>query len=32
MREDAGLTRVELAGKVGTTQSVIGRLEDAEWE
>ena len=32
MREDAGLTQVELARKVGTTQSVIARLEDAEWE
>ena len=26
MREDAGLTQVELARKVGTTQSVIARL------
>jgi ribosome-binding protein aMBF1 (putative translation factor) len=32
MREDAGLTQVELARKGGTTQSVIARLEDAEWE
>jgi ribosome-binding protein aMBF1 (putative translation factor) len=32
MREDAGLTQVELARMVGTTQSVIARLEDAEWE
>jgi len=31
MREDAGLTQSELARKVGTTQSVIGRLEDAEY-
>src|SRR5271170_4317657 len=31
MREDAGLTQVELARKVGTTQSVIARLEDAEY-
>jgi len=31
MRGDAGLTQVELARKVGTTQSVIARLEDAEY-
>src|SRR6202166_4219135 len=31
MREDAGLTQTELARKVGTTQSVIARLEDAEY-
>ena len=31
MREDAGLTQAELARKVGTTQSVIARLEDAEY-
>jgi ribosome-binding protein aMBF1 (putative translation factor) len=31
MREDAGLTEVELARKVGTTQSVIARLADAEY-
>jgi ribosome-binding protein aMBF1 (putative translation factor) len=31
MREDAELTQSELARKVGTTQSVIARLEDAEY-
>lgn len=31
MREDANLTQAELAKKVGTTQSVIARLEDAEY-
>jgi ribosome-binding protein aMBF1 (putative translation factor) len=31
MREDAGLTQAELARKVDTTQSVIARLEDAEY-
>jgi transcriptional regulator with XRE-family HTH domain len=31
MREDAGLTQLDLARKIGTTQSVIARLEDAEY-
>jgi ribosome-binding protein aMBF1 (putative translation factor) len=31
MREDAGMTQAELAKKVATTQSVIARLEDAEY-
>ena len=31
MRKDAGLTQAELARKIGTTQSVIARLEDAEY-
>src|SRR5260370_41652633 len=31
MREDAGFTQTELAKKVRTTQSVIARLEDAEY-
>jgi ribosome-binding protein aMBF1 (putative translation factor) len=31
MRENAGLTQSELARKVGTTQSVIARLEDAQY-
>ena len=32
MREDAELTQAELAKKIGTTQSVIARLEDAEYK
>lgn len=31
-REDAGLTQKELAELVGTTPSVISRLEDADYE
>ena len=31
-RTDAGLTQEELAELVGTTQSVISRLEDADYE
>ena len=31
MREHADLTQTELARKVGTTQSVSARLEDAEY-
>jgi ribosome-binding protein aMBF1 (putative translation factor) len=32
MREDARLTQSELAKKIGTTQSVIARLENAEYK
>jgi transcriptional regulator with XRE-family HTH domain len=32
LRKKAGLTQKELAQKVGTTQSVISRLEDADYE
>jgi ribosome-binding protein aMBF1 (putative translation factor) len=31
MRREAGLSQKELAERVGTTQSVISRLEDAEY-
>jgi predicted transcriptional regulator len=32
LRTKAGLTQAELAKKIGTTQSVISRLEDADYE
>jgi ribosome-binding protein aMBF1 (putative translation factor) len=32
MRTQAGLTQRQLAGKLGTTASVICRLEDADYE
>ena len=32
LRTKAGLSQSELARKVGTTQSVISRLEDADYE
>jgi len=32
LRHDAGLSQAELARRVGTTQSVISRLEDADYE
>ena len=32
LREQAGLSQAELARRVGTTQSVISRLEDADYE
>jgi len=31
LRKEAGLTQKELATRVGTTQSVISRLEDADY-
>jgi ribosome-binding protein aMBF1 (putative translation factor) len=30
-REAAGLTQAQLAAKIGTTQSVVSRLEDADY-
>src|SRR5713101_1759542 len=32
LRTEAGLTQKQLADKIGTTQSVVSRLEDAEYE
>ena len=32
LRQHAGLSQTELAKRVGTTQSVISRLEDADYE
>jgi ribosome-binding protein aMBF1 (putative translation factor) len=32
LREGSGLSQVELAHRVGTTQSVISRLEDADYK
>ena len=32
LRTDAGLTQKQLADRVGTTASVISRLEDAEYQ
>ncbi len=32
LRTDAGLTQKELADRVGTTASVISRLEDADYQ
>jgi ribosome-binding protein aMBF1 (putative translation factor) len=32
LRRSSGLSQVELARRVGTTQSVISRLEDADYE
>jgi transcriptional regulator with XRE-family HTH domain len=32
LRNKAGLSQAELAKRIGTTQSVISRLEDADYE
>jgi len=32
LRTQAGLSQMELARRIGTTQSVISRLEDADYE
>ena len=32
LRQRAGLSQAELAKRIGTTQSVISRLEDADYE
>ena len=32
LRNQAGLSQAELARRIGTTQSVISRLEDADYE
>lgn len=32
LRQDAGISQAELAKRIGTTQSVISRLEDADYE
>jgi len=32
LRQHAGLSQAELARRIGTTQSVISRLEDADYE
>jgi ribosome-binding protein aMBF1 (putative translation factor) len=32
LRQEAGFSQAELAKRIGTTQSVISRLEDADYE